>query len=409
MARDNDRLQLDLTESITEVPQASNISLFISLMEALRGEKRTFVALASLLEVDERTARYYADFGRWLQWIQPAGDGKVGLTTRGRAFVESSPARGRLFATTLFERPLVQTIQRLKREQFKDLTEPQATLQSCRRAVEGMTTLSDNTATRRASSLASMLRWAYQPGQLDWSTGRPIDTATAPFDFRGQSFLSAYAARQFGGSKSIYIGFPRQVVTFATGPGTSLDSEQWSRASYETDDGSARWFGSIPVNSSTLAVARRGGPDLRRLLVSCNPYLAILVTLFTPATASTPSPIRLSSDMYGLRLWYRDRELGTPLQSLARLATEIDLIPVETVPHLMHQPVHEDLHPADDEDLAMLLKETGIVRPVETTLALAPGVGSELRLPVGDGPTLWERTEPLRKALLDALRRLTTA
>ena len=409
MASDDDKLQLDLTESITEVPQASSITLFVSLMEALRGEERTFVTLASLLDVDERTARYYADFGRWLQWIQPAGDGKIRLTSRGRAFVDSSPARGRLFATAIFERPLVQTIQRLKREQFSDHCDPEATRRACRRAVEGMTTLSENTATRRASSLASMLRWAYKPGQIDWATGRTIDVPTAPFDFRGQSFLSAYAARQFGGSKSIQIGFPRQVVTFATGAGETLRAEDWDRASYETENHRHRWFGSIPINDSTLSVARRGGPDLRRLLVNCNPYLAILVTLFAPPSTSAPSPVRLTADMYGLRLWYRDRELGTPLEAIAELAAQIDLTPVDIVPHLTIHKNSDNLQPASDEDLATVLKQTGIVRRVETTLALAPGVGSELRLPVGDGPTLWERTEPLRAELLDALRHVATS
>lgn len=404
MSGDEDRLQLDLTESITEVPQASSIALFIELMEALRGEERSFADLAALLDVDERTARYYADFARWLQWVRPAGDGKVGLSSEGLIFVESEPARGRLFATTLFNRPLVQTVQRLKREQFDDLSEPLATRRACLRAVEGMTTLSDATAGRRASSLASMLRWAYQPRRIDWSTGRPIETAATPFDFQGQSFLSAYAARQFGGDSAIYVGFPRQVVAFATGGGGSLQASDWVRASYEADSGAARWFGSIPINDSTLAVARRGGPDLRRLLISCNPYLAILVTLLTPPSASRPSPVRLTSDMYGLRLWHRDRELGAPLQALAHLAGNIDLISIDTVPHLMGRHVRDDLRPATDDELAEVLQTTGIVRPVQTSLALAPGVGSELRLPVGDGPTLWERSEPLRSALMEALR-----
>ena len=404
MSTDDDTLQLDLTESITEVPQANSISLFLELMECLRGEKRTIPAMASLLEVDKRTVRYYTDFGRWLQWIEPVDDTTVGLTREGRAFVTSEPARGRLFANALFARPLVRTVQRLKRDHFDDVDEPEATRQACFRAVERLTALSDATARRRAGALASMLRWAYQPDQLDWSTGRPTEEPTAPFDFQGQSFLTAYAARQFGESRSICIGFPRQVLTFATGDGDELETEHWQRASYETDDGTNRWFGSIPINPSTLGVARRGGPDLRRLLISCNPYLAMVVTLLTSSSPTGSPSTTLTSDMYGLRLWHRQRELGTPLEALARLAADLDLVPVETIPHLRDLPVDDDLHPADDADLATILVETGIARRVDTSLILAPGVGSELRLPVGDGPTLWERMEPLRDDLGDATR-----
>ncbi len=406
MASDPDNRQLDLTESITEVPQASSLSLFIALMEALRGGERDFSGLAPMLEVDERTVRYYADFGRWLTWLRPAGDGKVALTAEGLAFVESIPARGRLFSSALFSRPLVQTVQQLKRDQFADLTEPAATRRACERAVEGMTTLSEATAARRASSLASMLRWAYHPRRVDWSTGQPEPQERAPFDFRGQSFLTAFAARQYGRSRQIYIGFPHQVVTFATGQGDTLQAEHWVRASYDTSDGSARWYGSIPINPSTLAVARRGGPDLRRLLVGCNPYLSILVIMMVAQKPGLPSRVSLTRDMYGLRLWYRDRELGSPLAALATIAGHIDLIPIDRVPHLSGRHVRDDLRAANDEELAQVLTTTGIVRSVDTSLVIAPGVASELRLPVGDGPTLWERAEPLREALQEALLRL---
>lgn len=405
MATDAENLQLDLTESITEVPQASSLALFIELMEALRRQHQAIVALAPLLDVDERTVRYYADFGRWLGWLKPAGDGELALSTDGLAFVESVPARGRLFARALFSRPLVQTVQQLKREQFDDIDEPQATRLACLRAVEAMTNLSEATAERRASSLASMLRWAYHPGRVDWSTGEPEAESRTPFDFHGQSFLTAFAARQYGGRRKIYIGFPHQVLTFATGDGASLQSEHWVRASYDTDDGGATWYGSIPINPSTLAVARRGGADLRRLLISCNPYLALLVTLMAAPAAGIPSRVNLSRDMYGLRLWYRDREWGAPLTALATVASRLDLISIDRVPHLSGRHVRDDLRAGTDEEFIEVLHAANLVRTVDTSLVLAPGVASELRLPLGDGPTLWQRAEPLRDAVHKAMRR----
>lgn len=405
MGRDDDTIQLDLTESITDVPQANSISLFISLLEALRGESRSIPTLASLLEVNDRTVRYYAEFGRWLRWIEPDGDQKITLTQPGRAFVDSEPARGRLFSQALFERPLVRTVQQLKREELDDLTEPKATRRACQQAIDRMTTLSEATVRRRAQALASMLRWAYTPGNLDWSTGNPAPGSTAPFDFQGQSFLTAYTARQFARSGSIYIGFPRQVLTFASGEAHRLRDERWKRASYDADDSTARWFGSIPVNSSTLAVADRGGPDLRRLLISCNPYLAMLLALLTSPGAAQSPATSLTRDMYGLRLWYRDLELGPPLQTLAEIAADLELIPIDTVPHVTDEPAGEHWHPATESDLAELLVSTGIVRAVDTVLVLAPGVASELRLPMGDSPTLWERMEPLRDDITDIIRR----
>ncbi len=410
MNRDEPPLQLDLTESITDVPQANNIALFIELMEALRGEELGMGKLGELLEVDERTARYYADFGRWLKFLRPAGDQKVGLTTEGLAFVESKPARGRLFSTALFERPLVQTVQQIKRERFADVDEPEATRLACLHAVERLTHLSPATAERRAGALASMLRWAYRPKDLDWSTGRVEEERPTPFNFVGQSFMTGFAARDLGASRPMYIGFPRQVVLFAMGRGAGLRARDWERASYEVKGGAARWFGSIPINETTLKVARRGGPDLRRLLISCNPYIAILMTMLTWAptgSAVAAGPGRLTRDMYGLRVWHQDRELGSPVQTVAVLASAVDLTCVETVPHLQGRGDDEgELRPGSDEELVEVLLKTGLLRPVETSLVPAPGLVSELRLPVGDGPTLWERGEVLRRELTKALRGL---
>jgi hypothetical protein len=408
MKRDSPPLQLDLTESITDVPQANNIALFIEMMEALRTGEQALSHLAELLDVDERTARYYTDFGRWLKFLRHVDDSRVGLTTEGMAFVDSKPARGRLFSAALFERPLVQTVQQVKREHFADVDEPESTRQACLFAVERLTRLAPATAQRRAGALASMLRWAHRPRDLDWTTGRPQEHRFTPFNFVGQSFVTAFAAREFGTERTMFIGFPRQVMLFAVGRGADLKPSHWEQASYEVKGGQARWFGSIPINETTLAVARRQGPDLRRLLISCNPYIAILTNLLIPvATAGSPphGPVRLTRDMYGLRVWHRDRELGSPIQTVAVMAATLNLICVETVPHLQGQSDDEILRPGSDDELIEVLLHTGILRPVETSLMPSPGLVNELLHPVGDGPTLWERCAALQKALTEALRR----
>lgn len=408
MKKDEAPLQLDLTESITDVPQANNIELFIELMEALGHEGQTLSALGELLGVEERTARYYADFGRWLKFLVPAADNRVALTVEGRAFVDSHPARGRLFSKALFERPLVQTVNQVKREHFSDEDEPEATRKACLMAVQRLTQLAPATAERRASALASMLRWAYKPRDLDWATGKPEERPYTPFNFVGQSFMTAFAAREFGKKRTMYIGFPRQVMIFATGKGKTLQPRNWERASYEMEGGEARWFGSIPINETTLGAAKRGGPDLRRLLISCNPYIAIVTTLLSISApgGAAAGPVRMSADMYGLRMWHRDRELGSPIQTVALMAATLDLICVESVPHLEKAHDSEILQPGSDRELVEVLQEAGILRAVETSLVMAPGLVSEMRQPVGDGPTLWDRGEALRNGLIQALRGL---
>ncbi len=405
MTSDETRLQLDLTESITSVPQANNISRFIDLLEALRPRRRTVAKLATLMDVKERTARYYLDFGVWLRFVRPADDDRFELTSDGLAFVESQPSRGRLFATALFRRPLIQQIQRTRSDDFAHLSEPEATREAAEKVVQALTTLSEATAHRRASALTSMMRWAQRPGDLDWSSGQPVDSPRAPFDFHGQSFLSAYAARQFGSPRPMAIGIPRQVILFARADLERLRHQDWARASYIDAEQDLRWFGSIPINPSTTAVARRRGPDLRRLLISCNPYLAMLVSLLSASGTRRPPPATLTRDMYGLRLWHRDRDLGDLLPGLASLAQAIDLIALDVVPHLAGGAENAPILPASDDEVADLLTSTGILRTVDTSLELSPKVSNELRLPVGDNPTVWERLQPLRDDLVDALRR----
>ncbi len=406
MTRDDTALQLDLTESITSVPQANNISRFIDLIEALRSGPKTIDKCASLMNVKPRTVRYYLDFGLWLRFVRQEED-RFELTSDGLAFAESHPSRGRLFANAVFRRPLIQQIQRTRAEEFDHLSEPEATREAATRVVHAMTTLADATARRRASALTSMMRWAQRPGDLDWSSGQPVDTPRAPFDFHGQSFLTAYAARQFGSPRPMGIGLPRQVILFSKAQFQELRHQNWTRASYTDEQGDGqRWFGSIPVNPSTIAVARRRGADLRRLLISCNPYLAMIVSLLSSSQTRRPPPATLTRDMYGLHLWHHDRDLGELLTALANLSQAINLIPLDVVPHLSGGPPDGPMAPATDDEVLELLLDTGILRRLDTSIELAPKVANELRRPVGDGenPTVWERLQPLRDDLVQALR-----
>lgn len=401
MSPDPDHKQLDLTTAITEVPQANNIALFIRLMEAARGQERSLGGLAELLEVEVRTIRYYIDLGRWLGWIHTIDTSTFSLTAQGLAFAESVSARGRLFSSAIFSRPLVQSINQLKRDDFTDLPEPQATLAACRLAIERMTQLAPTTVDRRAQALNSILRWAYHPRQLNWTTGQPIES-NAPFDFLGQSFLTAFNARQFGSPRKFYIGLPHQVIAFATG--SPLNQQDWARASYETLDRTGRWFGSIPVNPSTLATAKRGGSDLRQLLISCSPYIALTVALLTPPAPAHPAPLRLTLDMYGPRLWHHEYELGLPLKTLAHLANSADLTPLDFVPRLHKRDARDELRPATDKELVNLLLSCGIVSASQTSLPLSNELRGQLTRQTPEGPPLKERLQPLQSALLEGLR-----
>lgn len=401
MSPDSDPRQLDLTAAITEVPQANNIALFIRLMEAARSEERSLEGLAEVLDVEVRTVRYYLDFGRWLGWISSIDASTFTLTDEGRAFSESVSARGRLFANALFARPLIQTINELKRQDFADLPEPEATRAAAVYAIERMTQLSQATVERRAQALSSMLRWAYRPRQLDWTTGQPIES-NAPYDFPGQGFLTAFNARKFGGSRAFYIGFPHQVTLFARGE--PLKQSDWARASYETPDRAGRWFGSIPINPSTLATARRGGPDLRQLLITCNPYIALIVVLLSPPAPAHPAPLRLTRDMYGLRLWHHEFELGLPLQTLGKLAKAIDLTPFDFFPRVHRRHIHDEARHGTDQEFVETLLHCRIVQPSQTSLVLSTDLINQLIRQTAQGPPLKERLNPLQTALLEVLR-----
>ncbi|MFU8805258.1 MAG: hypothetical protein ACNA8W_15705 [Bradymonadaceae bacterium] len=404
MKKSNEELQLDLTAAVTDVPQANSLALFIRFMGALRSGRQTVEELAESLGVEVRTVQYYADFGRWITFVQPASGATLALTETGLVFAESVPARGRLFSAGLFAKRLVQTVQSLKRDALEAEGRELDTQEACLRAIRAMTDLAESTAERRASALASMLQWAYKPSAVDWTSGEPNEEARATFDFQGQSFLTAMGARRFGLNKAIHVAFPRQVLIFARDHARGLHAAHWIRASYEVRPGSATWFGSVPTNPSTLAVAERGGPDLRRLLVLCAPYVSILVAMLTLRDAARRPLVRLTSDMYGPQLWYREAVLGPPLQVIEDAARALDLVPVHSVPHLERRHSREDLSMGDDAALCELLIASGIVRLRDTALELAPGFEDALRQSNEATSSIAERLQILQPTLQEWLR-----
>lgn len=395
---DKEPRQLDLTESITDVPQANNIARLIALMEAIHRGKNTFSELAQHLEVEERTVRYYADLARWLYWVKAEGEQELRLTEEGFAFAESVPARGRLFSAAMSRRSLVQTINSLKREKFQDLDEPESTHKAALEAIQKCTKLAVSTAERRAQGLTTLLQWAYQPRELDWKTGEASPKDPIPFSFKGRSFLTELESRRFGISHRIEVAFPFQVVLFGTGQLEKLTPTNWVRASYDLpQDG--RWFGSIPMNPSTQAVARRRGPDLRQILLVCNPYITLLLALVLRSPKGFPALMTFTDDMYGLKLWSQDRALGPPGKVLKKVARRLDLHPSGEIPHLQGRHCKDEIRSGTQREFTELLLFAGFLQREETNLVPASSLRGELQRSRGDGPTLYERLTPLQEAL----------
>lgn len=376
----DDVVQLDLTQSLTEVPQANSLPLFIRLLESVHRGTTTTTALAEALGVEERTVNYYVDFGRWLHMLATPTPGQPLLTATGRSFVESVPSRGRLFASAMFARELVKTVQSLKRESTnEDELETIDTREACRRAIRGMTDLAQNTAERRASGLAQMLEAAYHPSKVDWTTGERRPEFRRRLEYEGRSFLLSLGALQFSGSWKIRIGFLRQVRVFVERGGHGLNARVFRRASFDLPDTGATWFGTIPVNPSTVELASRGGRDLRRFLATTSPHMSLLLAVLTQRDAGAHVAVKLTRDMYGLRLWAHDRELGAPLEVVRRVAAAMGIATAGEVPPALQGADADDVSPGDDEDLVEAMVMAGFLRLRDTTYTLAPGVEAELR------------------------------
>ncbi|MBA2663299.1 MAG: hypothetical protein H0U74_13510 [Bradymonadaceae bacterium] len=398
-------LQLDLTAVITDVPQANSLPLFIRLMESLAHHHLNAEALAVELDVEVRTVHYYVDFGRWLRFILPGTQAPFGLTDTGITFAESIASRGRLFSAALFARRLVQTVHALKRDALQAGAGELTTLDACQQAIARMTELAPSTVGRRASALASMLESAYTPDAIDWTTGLVLASHRGvPFEFVGHSFLTAMAVRQFALQKTFQIAFPRQVRAFVDDRGQGLVPASWLRASYETNAGQTLWFGSVPLNASTILVAERRGRDLRRLLTVCAPFVTLCVAMLTLRDAAKRPLVHLTGDMYGLQLWHRDRVLGDPMIVLSRYAQFLDLEVVTSVPSSRGRTPNESLAMGTNEDLVAVLVTSAVVRLKNTTYELSPGFDDELREGFDELPSIADRLALVQTRLAEFLR-----
>lgn len=405
---DDDVVQLDLTLSVTVVPQANNLALFVRLMDELHRGVHEIEALADALEVEERTTHYYVDFGRWLKMLATPEPGRTQFTDLGYSFAESVPARGRIFAQAMFARKLIKTVQALKRDSTnEDDLETLDTRSACLKAIRGLTDLSESTAARRASGVAHMLEAAYKPSRIDWTTGEPNPEYRRKLEYDGRSFATALGARQFGVAREFRIGFPRQVRVFVEHEGHGINARRWNRASWNTSGGDAVWFGGVPVNASTVEVAARGGRDLRRFLVQVAPYISLSVAMLTYRDRLGRPSTRFTHDMYGLKVWEHDRELGSPLQVLDQLATQLELVPTKGVPKELLDAEPELVEPGVDTDLLATLSAAGFITEQDTTYTVSPGIEAELRDARDDAASLAELLGPAWEALGQLLRDLS--
>lgn len=397
----DETVQLDLTLSVTVVPQANNLALFVRLMDEIHRGVQTVEGLAEVLEVEERTVNYYLDFGRWLKLI---GSGTK-FTELGMSFAESVPARGRIFAKAMFARKLIKTVQALKRDSTnEDELETLDTRNACLKAIKGLTDLSESTAARRASGVALMLEAAYKPSRIDWATGETASDRRLKLEYDGRSFATALGARQFGVAREFRIGFPKQVRQFVEHDGQGINAKTWSRASWNTSDGGAVWFGGVPINASTVEVANRGGRDLRRFLVQVVPYVALSVAVLTFRDRVGRPSTRLTHDMYGLRVWHQDRDVGTPLGVIEQLATALDLVPTKAVPRELINAEPQLVEPGDDRDLIETLLAAGFISADDTTYVVSPGIDAELREARDDAASLAELLKPAWEGFAQMLK-----
>lgn len=398
--------QLDLLGGQAQVPQANNIHLLVMLMKAVDDGTRAVDELAETLDIDARTVRYYADLAGWLGFVRPEGEGSKGKwapTETGSAFADSVSARGRLFSQAVFSKDVIKLANQHKRQAL-DEGRVLSTRDACLRAIERATDLSESTARRRASSLASLLDAAYRPSRVDWESGEVLDDRRHPaLEFDGESFLTALAVRHLGVRHRVQIGFPEQVVRFVDKQAHTLERSHWKRASWQLEE-NTQWFGSVPVNDLTREIATRGGRDLRQLLVLTVPYVTITCAFLALRDPLDRPLTSITDDMYGMRFWFHETDLGSPVEALGDLAHELGLEVVDVPPHLVGE---SDAHarPAGDAGLLEVLVKSGICRRDDTVVEVVPGVRGEWREGSEESPSIDERLEPLREEILRVLRR----
>lgn len=371
------KAQLDLLKTTAEIPQANSIQLFIEMLNHMATGIFEIETLAMHLNVDTRTIRYYVDFARWLKFAYLPELGSIKLSDIGRIFAKNIDMRGRLFRNAIFARSLIQDIQLIKRETQNSDTKKAAIL-----AIQKKGNFAESTIRRRASGVTTMLEIAYKPLQIDWKTGEKNIEDSKSYEFEGRAFLTAMAARVFGGAPIIRIFFPRQVREFVLEK-KEVSGKIWGPASHEKDG--TPWFGNVPVNASTFATVKRGGHDLRSLITLTCPYITLAISMLSQIDKIGRPILRWSTDMYGIRVWYRERDIGTPLYVIEKFCEKHSIIidKLDTKDHLGEQ--------ASDQDLLDILNATGLIKTQDTHIVLTNQFTMESREASVDASSAHER------------------
>ncbi len=357
--------QLDLLRTTAEIPQANSIALFIDFLNLVHAGNHDLDELARMMLIDARTVRYYSDFSRWLKFSFLPEKGVIKLTDIGRIFTKNLDMRARLFRDAMFARSLIRDIQKIKRE-----TGDADTKRAAMAAIAARSELSEATIKRRASGITTMLEIAYKPSAINWENGDTIEPSGGSFEYEGRAFLTAMAARSFGASGIMHVGFPRQVKAFVVDAELEFSQKTWGSATQEIDD--APWFGNVPVNSSTISTLKRGGPDLRALLSTTVPYITLALSMLSLQDHQR-SVLTWSTDMYGIRVWFRGRDIGSPIKLIEKALSR------KGIGILKHSGVGPFSEQSTDQDLVDILEAVGLIKIDDTTIRLRDPFGFESR------------------------------
>jgi hypothetical protein len=393
--------QLNLSDTLSQVPQANNLSLLIALIDAMSKGTSTLDALAEYLGVEIRTVQYYLEFAHWLGFLRFTGSTETELTSRGRSFHSSESARARLFCESMESQAIVKKVHSIRVAEI-EAGRPIDLRRACYQAISEMTKLSETTARRRASSLAQMIEAALSSDAVDWSTGNWLPRMERlAFDVEGRTFLTAVDLVKFGVKKPSYIALPRQNELFVGCRFADFDRTLFQRACIESDD--RTWYGFIPSTVSTCELAHAGGRSLRRLVVTCSPYAALLIGILSDPGVNANTACRITHDMYGVRVWIGHRLVGAARTVLDRVGRAVGFEPATELPaELKGQPV-EVVGDLDDAGLFALLYEIGLLVREDTRARVPPRVLAELRDVGGPSPPLQERLRPIHKVWQRAL------
>jgi hypothetical protein len=387
--------QLTLSDSLTQVPQANSLSLLMGLIDEVSKGTGELAALAEHFAVEVRTIQYYLEFAHWLGFLRFVGPTEGELTERGRAFQSSQTARERLFCEAMESQALVRKVHSIRVAEI-EAGRPIDLRRACYQAIVEMTKLSETTARRRASSLAQMIEVVLASDALDWSTGNWLPRVERrTFDFEGRTFLTALDLVEFGVKKIAHISVPRQTALFVRCQFGEFDRALFQRACIESDG--RTWYGFVPSSVLTCELAQAGGRNLRRLLVTCCPYVALLTGMLSDPNVNSHTACRVTDDMYGVRVWMGHRVIGPVRSVLDRVGRAVGFEPSLEAPAALEGQPPAVIGELDEVELFALLYETGLLVHEDTRAQISSRFLAELRDVDGASPPLLERLRPIHK------------